>query len=99
MTDIARWQRLAESLTANDIPGVKITTFGQSHYISWRLADGSLVEVHDRWWRKNSDVWIGWQVHIEGPDSLVKREWPLTKKRSEVAADVAVALLTKRGTR
>ena len=91
MADPARWQRLADSLTAAGVPDVKITQFGESHYIGWRLANGWLVEVHDKWWSKNIDKWIGWQVDIQGRDDFIKRTWPLTKKRGEVVAAVIEA--------
>ena len=51
-----------------------------------------VVTVMDQSWRKNRDVWIGWEVDLEGPDGLTVRTWPITKKRAEVAAAVQEAL-------
>jgi hypothetical protein len=89
-----RWDRLAATLAAAGIDAtVHARSYpgGTSRSITIKLP-GGLLEVHDKWWRKNADVWIGWQVHTENADGIVTREWPLTKKRSEVAAAVAEAL-------
>jgi hypothetical protein len=93
MTISPRWQRLADDLTAAGIKDVKITTHaGGGCSMSWIRADWQMVAVHDKWWSKNPGVWLGWQVHIEGRDSLVKRTWALSKKRSVVTANVVKAL-------
>lgn len=94
--DGARWQQLADSLAAAGIEHLGINTSfyhgGVTRYLSWPAADGSAVAIHDKWWSKNDDVWVGWQVHAENGDSIVTREWPITKKRSEVVAAVKQAL-------
>lgn len=97
----ARWSRLVDSLGAEHIDATVTTrTYpgGTTRYIDWLMDDGSLISVHDKWWRKNDDVWIGWQVHIENSDSTVTRTWPITKKRGDVVAFVADALPTRKVT-
>lgn len=92
-----RWDRLAASLADAGITATvspRPYPGGVSYSITLRRPDGHLVEIHDRWWRKNPAVWIGWQVHLEGRDSIVIRDWPVTKKRSEVVAAVKAALAT-----
>lgn len=88
-----RWDRLVQSLAAAGVEArldQRPYRGGITKSISIRLADG-LVEIHDKWWRKNDTVWIGWQVHAEGRDSIVRRTWSLTKKRGEVVASVLEA--------
>jgi hypothetical protein len=98
-----RWGRLAADLAATGIdarvierPWTEVRygrmTSGVSRSIVIKHPAGGTVEVHDKWWRKNLDVWIGWAVHVEGPDSIEIRHWPLTKKRSEAVAAVRQAL-------
>lgn len=103
MTTSARWSRLAADLTELGVE-VRVTEqsytqelygrvqHGVSRSITFRHQGGGLVEVHDKWWRKNPDVWIGWQVHVENCDSIEVQHWPITKKRSEVVAAVRDAL-------
>jgi len=95
-----RWARLAESLAAVGVAArVDVTPYpgGVNRSVTLK-AGNSLIEVSDAWWRKNPDIWIGWQVHIEGrQDSIVKRTWPVTKKRSEVVAAVREALAGANG--
>jgi hypothetical protein len=90
-----RWQRLADDLTAAGVEHAWINTStypgGTSRYICWPSDDGSAVAIHDKWWNKNPDVWIGWQVHAENEDCILTRQWPITKKRSEVLAAVQQA--------
>lgn len=87
----ARWQRLADTLAAAGIDA-QVSAIGPSrgasHVIILRDGKGNLVEIHDKWWRKNTEVWLGWQVHVEDADSIVTAESPVTKKRSEVTAYV-----------
>jgi hypothetical protein len=99
----ARWERLRAQLAE---AGVDVAVdarsyseavfgrvrFGTSYSARLILADGRHVTISDRWWRKNPDVWIGWEVALEGADDLVKRTWPLTKKRGEVVAAVLEAV-------
>jgi len=87
-----RWTRLADDLRATGLE-VAVTSKsypgGVSHSIEFRAGD-VLVCIHDKW---AHGAWAGWQVHTEGvADGLVRRTWPLTKKRSEVAAAVSEAL-------
>jgi hypothetical protein len=84
-----RWQRLADSLTAAGIPAT-VSGSGESRSIALRL-DGVRVEIHDKWWSRNLDKWIGWQVHTETSAGYTVRVWPITKKRSEVVAHVTEA--------
>lgn len=96
MSAAERWARLAVTVveatslpvtvTMNAYPG------GVNRYILHRLPSGDIIEIHDRWWRKNADVWIGYEVWISGPDSIVRRSWPIAKKRNEIAAAVCEAL-------
>lgn len=90
-----RWDRLARDLNE---AGVAATVDerrypgGISKSITLQ-AEATLVIVHDTWWRKNPDVWTGWEVHVEGrADSIVKRTWPRSKKRGETVAAVQEAL-------
>jgi hypothetical protein len=86
-----RWDRLTESLAA---AGVETTVNrrssinGTSESITIRRGDVNVC-VHDKWWSKNRDVWVGWQVHDENVrTSLTLSVGGLTKKRSEVIRDV-----------
>ena len=88
-----RWNRLADELRAAG-HGVAITSRsfpgGFSYSIEFRAGD-VLVCIHDK---TAHNAWAGWQVHTEGlKDSLVKRTWPLTKKRTGVVAAVREAVL------
>lgn len=90
-----RWDRLARDLGAVDIPArVDARSFpgGVSYSILLRT-DAGLVGVHDKWWRKNPEIWIGWQVHTEDREGIVTKTWPITKKRSQVVAAVKEATL------
>jgi hypothetical protein len=91
-----RWDRLARTL---DEGGVNDVRLDRSYGINGKsvsitlLTETAMVTIRDTWWRKNPDLWTGWQVTVEGRvDSLVKREYPRTKKRSEVLAAVQDAL-------
>lgn len=95
MTTRERWERLAAQISEAALPvAVSSRTYpgGVTYFIGRTLDDGRRVEVHDAWWRKNPNVWIGYDVHIEGIDSIVTRAWPRTKKRSEVVAAVREAV-------
>lgn len=91
-----RWARLAATIAdgAGLVVKVDRRTYpgGVSHTVTHRLPTGDLIGIGDRWWRKNHDVWIGYEVWVEGCDGITKRSWPLTKKRSEVADYVREAL-------
>jgi hypothetical protein len=62
---------------------------GVARSVTLRLDDGRMVEIRDAWWRKNPDVWIGWQVDLVDAEGIVTRSSPVTKKRIEVAHTVA----------
>lgn len=100
----ARWDRLAATLADH---GVAVTVdarpyseaiygrvrHGTSYGVTIRRREtGERVCIRDRWWRKNPDVWIGWEVYAENAEGFLTRAWPLTKKRSEVVANVRAAL-------
>lgn len=95
MADRARWDRLVVDLTLAGIaasvderpyPG------GTSRSITLRHPRGGIVHIGDSWWRKNPDVWTGWQVTREGADSIVRGWSRGMKKRSETVAAVRDAL-------
>ncbi len=97
-----RWERLAGDLAG---AGVEARVFeralvesrwgrvvhGVSRSITIRLADGGLVEVHDQWWSKSPDVWVGWAVTRSDRSSITKGRVVVSKKRSEIVAAVLAA--------
>lgn len=91
-----RWDRVAATIAAEAGLAVDVETKsypgGVSFSITRRLPSGDVIGVHDKWWRKNHDVWIGYQVHVEDRGGIVRRAWPITKKRTEVVAAVREAL-------
>lgn len=87
----ARWQRLQADLAAAGID-VDITTNNARSSSIWLRHGDKLIQVGDRWWRKNADIWIGWQVDVSGADDLLISSSKITKKRSEVVAAVRGAL-------
>lgn len=99
----ARWDRLAADLAAAGVP-VTVdarpyaeAVFGRVQHgttrsVSLALKGGRRLTVSDRWWRKNPDVWIGWEVYTERADGIAERPAPLTKKRPEVVEAVLAAL-------
>ena len=90
----ARWDRLAADVSAVLPVSVSSSTYPGSvtYYIDRRLPDGNYLAIHDTWWRKNADVWTGYAVTLEDSDDILTREWPRTKKRSEVVAAVREAI-------
>lgn len=96
-----RWCRLQDTLARKAGVSAKIDSRphpgGVSHSITIRRDDGATVTISDKWWRKNPQVWIGWDVALEG--EYVLRQWPLTKTRADVARNVteAMALAETRG--
>jgi len=89
MNESERWERLRATLQER---GVDCTVsrragIGGAHFIAIRVAGGA-VEVHDRWWHKNANVWIGYVVHREDREGITRAERRPSKKRSEVAASV-----------
>lgn len=96
-----RWSRLAEELAALD-PRVDERPYAESvrgrvehgvtRSITFRHPAGGVVHIADRWWRKNPDVWVGWEVAREDREGMQLRVFPLTKKRGDVARFVGEAL-------
>ena len=94
----ARWDRLVQDLAAAGV-NAKVTSKaycedrrgrvhnGVSRSIVIRI-DACVVEIGDRWWSKNPDIWVGWEVSlIDAADIVIARErW--TKTRSDVVASV-----------
>src|SRR5215469_2505314 len=90
----ARWERLAATLAHADIhTNVDTTNYpgGRSYSITLHYPGIGNICIHDAWWRKNADIWIGWQVWAEDREGITLKEWPRTKKRSEVVAAVRAA--------
>lgn len=106
----ARWDRVAAAITEGaGLTDVKVNSrayqemvygrarFGTSYGIDYRLPSGDHVQVRDCWWRKNPDYWIGYQVELCDREGMIRRTWPLTKKRGEVVAAVCEAVLLVSG--
>lgn len=99
----ARWERIQQLLAAEGID-IRVDArpyqeavygrvrSGTSYSARLVLPDGRHVTVRDQWWRKNPDVWIGYLVSTETAEGIVTRDYPLTKKRSEVVAFVREAV-------
>jgi hypothetical protein len=85
------WTALQDAFKRLADMDVKVDRLGESHKIHVR-AGSTLLVVADTWWRKNLDVWTGWQVHVENADGIVTRNFPKTKKRAQVVRDVQAAL-------
>jgi hypothetical protein len=105
MTDKERWERLLGQLQELDIEArLDERTFtGGTYYrpvektgysITVRTADRGLIQIGDKMWNKNLDVWVGYKAHLEGRDGIVKKDMRWTKKRSEVVAWVQATLKT-----
>ena len=89
-----RWNRLQASLQQAGIETkviVRSGINGMSHQIQIRSGK-HIIHVNDMWWRKNRDVWVGWNVWIENADAIVVKDYRWTKKRSEVVGYVQDAL-------
>lgn len=96
MTSSPRWDRLAADLAAagidaridslpyaEDRHGRVVHGVSRSAFI--RHPDGGSVEINDRYWAKNPDVWLGWEIVRIGADSItIGRPSRATKNRSEV---------------
>lgn len=80
------WDRLADSLNAAGVDAEVSAGLGGRWLISVRCANGERLEIRDAWWRKNPDIWIGWQAWLDGPDAIASEDLAPTKKRSEVVA-------------
>lgn len=99
MSTSGRWDRLAADLAA---AGIEASVYSRpysegrhgriEHGVSYGIVlahpAGGTVEVHDKWWRKNDSVWVGWQVHREGADAIEIEHSPLTKNRRDVVTYV-----------
>lgn len=103
-----RWGRLAADLDAANVDATVTerpyaesvhgrVRHGVSRSIVIARPDGSTVEVHDKWWNKNPDIWVGWEVSIVRPDSITGRTWRWNKKRAEVVAAVTEAMVATGG--
>ena len=90
-----RWEHLLVSLgeagSAARV-GIRDGINGTSRTITLRQPNGCFVVISDRWWHKNPDIWVGWEVWVEDTDSLAVRDYRWTKKRSEVVANVQDAI-------
>lgn len=101
----ARWDRIAALIGEAVGQPVTVDTktgsegYGRQirHYttrsISYRLPNGWRVGIHDAWWRKNPDVWIGYQTFLEDREGIIKGERRPTKSRSEAVRNVAELVL------
>lgn len=56
------------------------------------LTRGGLIEINDTWWRKNDNVWTGWQVTVSNHEDIVTRQYPSAKARGPIADQVREAL-------
>lgn len=87
-----RWARVVASLAASGVTATvteKPFPGGISHSITIPLDADRSIWIGDSWWRKNDQVWIGWQTHVENNRTrLVERSWPITKKRGDVVRAV-----------
>lgn len=95
-----RWDRLAADLAAAGVPA-RVDRLPYSEIYRGRPRSGvsssitilvrgwGTVDVRDKWWNKNPDKWVGWEVSAadtEGIDRGRAARW--TKKRSEVVTAV-----------
>lgn len=99
----ARWDRLAADLAAAGI-AARVdgrpysetrrgrAVHGVSRSITLRHPAGGLVTIGDQWWRKNLDVWIGWEVTREDADGITLGRPVRSKNRGDVVAAVRAAL-------
>lgn len=94
-----RWGRLVADLAAAGIAATIDENsyaeslhgrprFGVSRSVTIHRPGTGNVRIADRWWNKNPDVWVGWEVWTEDREGIVTRSWRWTKKRSEVIAAV-----------
>lgn len=99
-----RWDRLVVTLAERaSLPEVRIDAKpypgGTSRSITLLLADGGDVHIGDTVWRKNPQVWTGWQVVVSNRESIVTTFGAKTKKRGEVADQVRAAVTAGGGLR
>ena|ERR1044071_7219140 len=86
----SRWGRMSQTLAEAGIEN-KITersyAGGVSRSIQVRINPTHILIVHDKWWTKNPDVWVGWSAYVENTrTALAVRDngWKATKKRAEI---------------
>lgn len=102
-----RWDRLAADLKA---AGFEITVDARAYQgdrpgkggitrsITLLVPGKGLVQISDAWWRKNPEIWIGWEVSASNADDIVITGRPkLSKKRSETVAAFKAALARLEG--
>jgi hypothetical protein len=104
MTDSGRWDRLAADLTAAGTPAEVDeqpyfeSVRGRGHSgiarsITVQVPGKGSVTITDKWWAKNTEIWLGWTVYAEGLDSIIvgRPSWG-SKKRGETVTAVKAAL-------
>lgn len=91
-----RWDRVVESLRVACVPASVSSRsgngYGVSYFISIPRPGGGSVEVHDKWWHRNPNVWIGYEVHAEDAEGIVQHVWPITKNRAGIVSAVKEAM-------
>lgn len=104
MSTSSRWDTLASALTAAGIE-VKVDArpysesvrgrvkHGVTRSITFRRADGWLVEINDTWWSKNADRWTGYSVTISDDHDILRSQWRAIRRRSDVVKSVLRALV------
>lgn len=97
-----RWDRLVVTLAERaGVPDAEVSAKhydddsggGTSRSIILFTTDG-VIEIADTWWRKNPNIWTGWQVTVSGRDDIITRQYPKVKARGPVADQVREALAT-----
>jgi len=104
MTDSGRWDRLAADLTEAGF-NAKVDAkpyqdiylgrprCGFTRSITLRVPGRGLVEISDKWWVKNPDIWVGWTVNAENTESFLVGCAPrASKNRRETVTAVKAAL-------
>jgi len=104
MNTPSRWDILASALTTAGIK-VKVderpysesvcgrVTHGVTRSITFRRADGQLVEINDTWWSKNTDHWTGYSVTVSDDYDIVRSQVRGIRRRSKVVESVLRALV------
>jgi len=94
MTTKERWERLLGLLQELGVePRLTERKFWGGTYhrpvekigyeITIRTPDG-LIEIGDRMWNKNPDVWVGYTAWLSDREGIVKKDMRWTKSRAEV---------------
>jgi hypothetical protein len=73
-----RWERLRVTLSE---AGVEATIIEKNHQTGtsrslWLRHGKDHVVVADRWWHKNPEIWVGWEVCVEDAEGFEVRRWP-----------------------